>query len=113
MIRRQTTIVFSTPREFEPAHSETFRRASGTVGLMETAIIKGELRTAIDGRESQVVSRRGHIDPVKAREIALTKGAIDDEIEVSYYEIKNLRSAKVAKFIINSRGEPKPLKVTI
>ena len=112
MINRQTAIVFHTPRGFEPTKSESFRRADGTVATIDTAFIKGDTRTAINGREIQCISRRGHLDPAKAREIALAKGATGDDIEVSYHEIRNLRSTKVAKFVVNTLGELKPIKVT-
>lgn len=104
MIRRQTIIIFSIPATFAPDRTETVN------GRLVGFGAGGKM--SIDGLEIASISRRGHVDPAKMRDLAITKGATGkDELTVNQYSIEHCRNYQVARFLVKAAGLANPLKV--
>ena len=106
MIRRQTIITFKVPATFTVERTE---RVNGKlVGFGRGG------KMSFDGLEVVTISRRGHVDPAKMRDLAVAKGATgSDELIVTHHSIRHLESYADAKFIVNATGPAKPIKVTV
>jgi hypothetical protein len=105
MIRRQTIITFKVPATFAAERTEAVN--GKLVGFGPGGKI------SFDGLEVVSISRRGHVDPAKMRDLAVARGATETELTVSHHSIRDYKSYTDTRYIVNAAGPAKPIKVTI
>jgi hypothetical protein len=105
---RTTLIAFWVPARFSVVRSEMANGRNVEFGP------NGEI--AINGRCAEVISRRGHIDPAKMRDLAIAKGATAEPMEVTHHQMDGFKSWQrydKAKFIVQPAGDAAPIRVTL